>query len=108
MECFRSDEEAAMEAAGLEMDGPDQVVCTAHRLAEHSERILLRFFECSGQPCEIRVACTPAIREAVEVNFQETEITGRQIPARGRLTLKFRAYEVKTILVANQKKRNAR
>ncbi len=108
MECFRSDEEAAMEAAGLEMDGPDQVVCTAHRLAEHSERILLRFFECSCQPCEIRVACTPAIRDAVEVNFQETEITGRQIPARGRLTLKFRAYEVKTILVANPKKRNAR
>ena len=41
-------------AAQLSVEGSDSVVCTALRIAEHSDNLLVRFFETSGKPQRIR------------------------------------------------------
>jgi len=87
---------------GLSIKGSDLVICTAHRVAEHSKEILLRFYETSGTQGKIKVFYKKGFKDTREVNFQETVLRQCTSPDKGWLKLNFRPYEVKTILFTSK------
>jgi alpha-mannosidase len=88
-------------AAGprLVIDGAGSVVCTALRRAEHSESLLVRLFEADGRACRARLTVGDGIKKAKEVNFVENPTGAKPSLRSGRVSLRFRPFEVKTLLV---------
>ncbi|MEI7904116.1 MAG: glycoside hydrolase family 38 C-terminal domain-containing protein [Candidatus Firestonebacteria bacterium] len=83
---------------GLKIEGAPSVLCTALKNAEYSKGRIYRFFETSGKPCTAFIRMQGG-RNAEEVNFLE-RAAGKAIRVKdGKLILKFRGYEVKTIRV---------
>jgi alpha-mannosidase len=99
--CLTAQTEQAVRghAAMLKIEGADSVVCTALRRAEHSDGLLVRLFETSGKPCKAKVKVGKGIRSAREVNFHENPLAPEARVEGGEVPLKFRAFEVKTLLV---------
>lgn len=83
----------------LYIEGSASVVCTALRQAEHSDKLLLRLFETSGQPCKAKITLGAGITAAEEVNFLENPTGGAVRVSGGTAAVAFHAYEVKTLLV---------
>lgn len=90
---------AARTAPFLRVSGSDSVICTSLRLAEHSDRLLVRFFECSGRKAGIRFSLGKGIRSAEEVNFLENPVGSRVRLAGSAVNASFRPYEIKTFAV---------
>ena len=86
----------------LRIEGTNSVVCTSFRMAEHSDGMLLRLFECNGKRCCARIRLGKQISSAQEVNFHENPVGGRARIDRGAITALFHPYEVKTFLVKAQ------
>ncbi len=83
----------------LRMDSTsDAVVCTALRQAEHSNRILLRLFNTSDRPVVSEVTLGRGLTAASEVNFLENPVNGTLKIERGATKLRFRPFEIKTLL----------
>ncbi|NQT18671.1 MAG: hypothetical protein HQ592_03125 [Planctomycetes bacterium] len=98
--CVRSNvPNAAAALPGLAMEGAQSVVCTALRKAEHSDDLMIRFFEASGRRRSMTFSLGDGISCAKEVNFLENPIGRRVKILRGRVSVRFRPYEVKTLLV---------
>jgi alpha-mannosidase len=83
----------------LTIEGTDSVVCTALRIAEHSDKLLLRFFETSGQPCQAIISFGRGITSVEEVNFLEHSTGGALEVQDGKVTSNFHPFEVKTLAV---------
>jgi alpha-mannosidase len=97
--CSRTGGRLRTESNWLRIQKAPSVVCTCLRQAEHSDRLVLRFFETSGTGVSARVCAGKGIRDAQAVNFLEHP-AGRPLkPARGWIVLRFRPYEVKTVAV---------
>ena len=84
---------------GLQHSGSESVVCTCLRMAEHSNRTLIRFFETCGEKARIRFKLGKGVRSAEEVNFLENPTGEKCRIAGGTVTAAFRPYEVKTFLI---------
>lgn len=77
--------------------GSDDIICTALRLAEYSDEIILRFFNTSESPQVAEISAGNGLTSAEEVNFLERP-TGTQISLQqGKATLNFHPFEVKTL-----------
>ncbi len=88
-----------MEEGYLRFEGGDSVVCAILRRAEHSEDILLRFFETEGKQTETKLFLRRPIASATEVNFLEHPL-GEPLPlVDGAAALRFRPYEIKTLMI---------
>jgi alpha-mannosidase len=83
----------------LIIDKPGSVICTSLRMAEHSNKLMLRFFEPNGKPVKTTVSFNTGIKSALEVNFLENPVGGKVTLNHGKLILTFRPYEVKTLLI---------
>ena len=83
----------------LTIEGSDSVVCTALRVAEHSDKLVIRFFETSGRPAKARISLGKGITSAQEVNFLENPTGGKVAVAGGKAAVQFHPFEVKTLLV---------
>ena len=92
-------ERPSREAGRLQVRGADGIVCTALRTAEHSDTLVLRFFEANGRKARAQIRLGKGIRHAQEVNFLENPTGGKSALRNGVLTASFRPYEVKTFLV---------
>jgi alpha-mannosidase len=96
--CVRTNS-AASALPGLTMRGGQSVVCTALRKAEHSDDLIIRFFEASGKRRSMTFSLGDGMSSAKEVNFLENPIGRRVKIRRGHASVRFRPYEVKTLLV---------
>ncbi len=95
----RTDAAPVTGTPALRIEEGQFVVCTALRRAEHSDRLLLRFFEAGGQPCPFRFTFGNGIRAAEEVNFHETPVAGAFTLQDGMISTTLRGFEVKTFAV---------
>lgn len=84
---------------GLSMQGDEAVVCTALRTAEHSDRLLVRFFNTSEQPCTFSFTLGSGITGFEEVNFLEHPVPPESTLADGHIHTRCHAFQVKTFLV---------
>jgi len=91
---------ATMGMPGFHIAGAESVVCTALRHAEYSAGVLCRLFESGGTACQARIALGQPVRDVRIVNFLEHP-TGETVAVTdGEITLSFRPFEVKTLLLA--------
>jgi len=75
------------------------IVCTALRRAEHSAALVLRLLETAGHSGEATLRLGPGIRRVTEVNFLEHPLSTPQPHAEKGVTLTFRPWEIKTLLL---------
>jgi alpha-mannosidase len=92
----------ADEDAFLDLAGAPDVVCTALRRAEHSDRLLVRLFETAGRPARLTVGLAGGITAAEEVDFSEQPTGGAVGLAGSRATVDLRPFEVKTLSLASR------
>jgi alpha-mannosidase len=84
---------------GLRVKGGSSIVCTSLRQAEHSDALLLRFYETSGRRAAASITLGEGMRSAREVDFLERPTGGRCVLRRGWVNTVFRPHEIKTLLV---------
>ena len=75
------------------------VVCTALRFAEHSNAMVLRFFEVNGKKGAVELACKKKISRATVVNFLEEPQSDIIHQSNRKLRFSMKPYEVKSILI---------
>lgn len=80
----------------LTVKGSTSVVCTALRRAEHSDRLIIRFFETEGKRSRIRFHPGRDVLSARLVNFLENDVDGACRVRDGCVHASFRPHEVKT------------
>ena len=90
---------AADSSSLLQIEGSNDIVCTALRTAEHSDKLVIRFFETSGKPRKARISLGKGITSAQEVNFLENPTSGKVSLAGGKAAVEFHPFEVKTLLI---------
>jgi len=83
----------------LTIEGSDSVVCTALRLAEHSNGMLLRLFETSGKTASVRFTLGKKVVSVEEVNFLENPMPSKVNLDNGAVSASFHPFEVKTLLL---------
>ena len=88
--------------AGLQLTGATSVICTCLRRAEHSQGLILRFWEADGKKARIRFRLGKGITSAREVNLLENPVRTCR-PTGGAVRASFRPYEVKTFLLKIRK-----
>ncbi|MBN1512484.1 MAG: hypothetical protein JXB13_10750, partial [Phycisphaerae bacterium] len=86
--------------SNVSIAGSSSVICTALRRAEHSDGYILRLFETSGLRRRVTVSVGRGLRKAQPVNFLERPMGGPCRVSRGKVTLTFRPYEVKSLLLS--------
>ncbi len=86
-------------APQIQIHGAETVICTALRRAEHSGDLLVRLFQADDHPARATIGIGRGIATVVEVNFLENPTGGNIRLAGGMVTLSFRPFEVKTLLV---------
>ncbi|MFC1452072.1 alpha-mannosidase [Verrucomicrobiota bacterium] len=80
----------------LRMEGARNVVCSALRLADHSDETIVRFYETEGRGARLRFSLGRGARSARETNFLENTIGSPVRIERGKVFTRFRPYEIKT------------
>ena len=83
----------------LAMENSGSVVCSSLRRAEHSDGLIIRFYETAGRKCSLTFSLDGGIESAEEVNFLENPIGGVVKLAKGKASVQFHPYEVKSLLV---------
>jgi len=83
----------------LTIEGGDSVVCSALRHAEHSDDLIIRFFETGGKKCSASISLAGGIEAAEEVNFLENPTGGKVKVSGGKAAVNFRPCEVKSLRV---------
>jgi alpha-mannosidase len=77
---------------------PQSVIVTAVKKADDDDRIVLRFYEWSGRPADVRIRLRDPIERANETNLMEQE--GAVLPIENEtISVSTRPHEVKTIAV---------
>ena len=77
---------------------PDNIIVTAVKKAEDENALVLRFYEWAGKDGEVTLELPPGAQSATETDLMEKAIGNLRLED-GRVTLRTKPYEIKTIKV---------
>lgn len=83
--------------ANLMIIGNEEIICTAIRMAEYSEDLLVRFFNTCDTAVSVEITLGCGLTAAQEVNFLERPTGNELALQQGRALLDFHPFEVKTL-----------